>query len=138
MPRLEEIPDAFMEAWNRHDMNTLAGLFAEDAHFVNVVGMWWTSRAEIAAAHEATHATLFRDSQLSGVLAAMTPLAPGVAALHVTWTLEGQLEPDGSRGGIRRGILLLIATEAADGWTIRVAQNTDIVPGLAAPPALER
>jgi uncharacterized protein (TIGR02246 family) len=135
MLRPEEIPTAFMEAWNRHDMGALAALFAEDAHFVNVIGTWWTSRAEIEAAHAATHATVFKNSRVSGVLAALTPLRPGAVALHVTWELEGQIEPGGSRGGRRRGILLLVVTEEPEGWQIRVAQNTDIVPGIVAPPA---
>ena len=131
----EDIPATFIEAWNRHDMAALAGLFAEDAHFVNVVGMWWTSRVEIEAAHAATHATMFKDSRLTGTLAALTPLTAEVVALHVTWKLEGQIEPDGSRGGTRRGILLFVATGEPEGWRIRVAQNTDIVPGALAPSA---
>lgn len=132
--RPEEIPTAFMDAWNRHDMGALAALFAKDADFVNVVGMWWKSRAEIEAAHTATHATLFRDSRLSGEIASRKELRPGVVALHLTWELTGQTAPDGTPEGPRRGILLFIATEEADGWTIRAAQNTDIVPGILAPP----
>ncbi|MGK9232137.1 SgcJ/EcaC family oxidoreductase [Inquilinus limosus] len=58
--RLEDVPAAFIAAWNRHDMAALAALFAEDADFVNVVGLWWRSRAEIEAAHAATHATSSR------------------------------------------------------------------------------
>ncbi|WP_445501525.1 SgcJ/EcaC family oxidoreductase [Microvirga sp. G4-2] len=129
----EDLPTAFMEAWNRHDMAALAELFIEDAHFVNVLGTWWTSREEIAVAHTATHETIFKHSRLSGTLAALTPLGPGVVALHLAWELEGQIEPDGRPGGKRRGILLLVATEEPEGWRIRVAQNTDIVPGLLAP-----
>ena len=62
---------AFAEAWNRHDMDDFASLFCEDANFVNVVGMWWRNRSEIEAAHRATHATMFRDSQLEGVVSSV-------------------------------------------------------------------
>lgn len=31
---------AFAETWNKHDMNAFAELFAPDAEFVNVVGLW--------------------------------------------------------------------------------------------------
>jgi uncharacterized protein (TIGR02246 family) len=130
---LKDVPAAFVDAWNRHDMQALAALFSEDANFVNVVGMWWRSRTEIEAAHAATHATIFKDSRLNADIAAVTHLGPGVAAVHVTWELTGRSEPDGTPGGPRRGILLFIMIEEQDGWRIKVAQNTDIVPGILAP-----
>jgi hypothetical protein len=95
--------------------------------------MWWKSRAEIEAAHAATHASIFKNSHLDARVAAKTPLGSGMTALHVTWRLTGQTQPDGTPSGPRRGILLLIASEAPDGWRIRVAQNTDIMPGILAP-----
>lgn len=133
--RLEDVPATFIAAWNRHDAASLAALFAEDADFVNVVGLWWRSRVEIEAAHAATHETIFKQSHLEGEIAEITRLGPaGVAALHVTWTLTGLSSPDGTPAEPRQGILLLVLTEASGGWRIRIAQNTDIVPGALAPP----
>src|SRR5688572_20242345 len=86
----EEVAAAFVDAWNRHDMRALAALFAEDASFVNVVGLWWKSRGEIEAAHAHAHATIFRDSRLDGGVASVGHLRPGVAAVHVAWQLTGQ------------------------------------------------
>jgi uncharacterized protein (TIGR02246 family) len=65
---VEDLAAAFVAAWNRHDMQSLAALFTEDAHFVNVMGMWWKSRAEIEAAHAATHASIFKNAILMVVL----------------------------------------------------------------------
>jgi uncharacterized protein (TIGR02246 family) len=46
-----ETPEAVIhgweDAWNRADADALAELFAEDAEFVNVVGLWWHDRANI-------------------------------------------------------------------------------------------
>jgi uncharacterized protein (TIGR02246 family) len=131
---IEEVAAAFAAAWNRHDMPALGALFSEDANFVNVVGMWWRSRAEIEAAHTHTHASIFRDSRLDIGATSVMHLRPGVAAVHATWELTGHTEPDGRPGTPRQGILLFVLTEEAEGWRIRVAQNTDIVPGVLAPP----
>jgi uncharacterized protein (TIGR02246 family) len=131
--RPEDVAAAFVDAWNRHDMRAFGSLFAEDANFVNVVGMWWKNRAEIAGAHAATHETIFRNSRLDGKVAAVSHLRPGVASVHLTWDLVGQTTPDGKPAGSRRGILLLVLTEEQEGWRIRVAQNTDIMPGILAP-----
>lgn len=132
--RPEDVAQEFMDSWNRHDMAAFAALFAEDANFVNVVGTWWTSRKEIEAAHAVTHATIFRQSRLAGE-AAVTPLARGLVAMHVKWELTGLVMPNGAGGGRREGILLLILEERRGRFWIRIAQNTDIVPGAAAPPA---
>jgi hypothetical protein len=47
----------FEEAWNRHDMDALATLFANDADFVNVIGMRWVGRDAIKQSHAASHAS---------------------------------------------------------------------------------
>jgi hypothetical protein len=53
---------ALVDDWNRHDMKSFGGLFADDAQFVNVIGLWWHGRAEIQKEHEALHATRMRTS----------------------------------------------------------------------------
>jgi uncharacterized protein (TIGR02246 family) len=113
-------------------------LFCQDANFVNVVGMWWKNRSEIEAAHRATHETIFRDSRLEGVVSSVVELSPGVASVHYAWTLTGASAPDGSPAGLRKGILLLIVREERSGWLIKVAQNTDMVPGAIAPSSTTR
>jgi uncharacterized protein (TIGR02246 family) len=129
----EHVATAFANAWNRHDMDEFASLFASDANFVNVVGVWWKNRSEIEAAHRATHETIFRNSRLEGDVSSVVDLAPGLSSVHYTWTLTGASTPGGSPAEDRKGILLLIAQEGPSGWRIKVAQNTDIVPGAIAP-----
>jgi uncharacterized protein (TIGR02246 family) len=131
---VREHVERFVPAWNGHDMAALARLFAVDADFVNVVGIWWTSRSEIQAAHEATHRTLFKGSTLAGRVASQKLIRPDVAVVHFTWSLVGARAPDGQAIPERTGILLFLLTKEAGGWTIRAAQNTDIVQGVLAPP----
>ncbi len=126
--------ERFVPAWNSHDMAALARLFAEDADFVNVVGIWWTSRGEIERAHQATHRTMFRSSVLSGRIASLKLIRGDVAVVHFAWNLVGALTPDGQPVPERKGILVFVLSQEAGAWTIRAAQNTDIVEGALAPP----
>jgi uncharacterized protein (TIGR02246 family) len=123
----------FADAWNAHDMHAFADLFEEDARFVNVVGMFWKSRTEIEAAHRATHETIFRNSHFEIDSTERHALGDGCVALHARWRLSGLPGPDGKEGE-REGILLLVARDTSTGWRIAVAQNTDIVAGVVAPP----
>jgi uncharacterized protein (TIGR02246 family) len=129
----DDAATAFAEAWNRHDASGLADLFSSDANFVNVVGLWWKNRDEIEKAHRATHDTIFRNSRLDGKVSSVVELGADIASVHFTWTLNGAFAPDGSPARTREGILLLIVQNGPSGWRIKVAQNTDIVPGMIAP-----
>jgi uncharacterized protein (TIGR02246 family) len=123
-----------MVAWNAHDMHAFAALFSADAEFVNVVGMWWRGRAQIEAAHVATHRTMFKDSQLSGEVAAVKAVRPDVAVAHLRWTMTGALSPAGARIPPRHGVMVFVlAKDGGEAWTIRAAQNTDIVEPPAPP-----
>lgn len=128
VPSPDALPTLFADAWNRHDMTSLARLFAADADFVNVVGIWWQDRRAIEEAHAFAHRTFFRHSHLHIDQVAVKQLRSDLATVHSTWTLSGQEEPDGSVGRPRRGILLFVAARDDGGWLVRTAQNTDIVP----------
>jgi uncharacterized protein (TIGR02246 family) len=125
---------AFVDDWNRHDMNSFGGLFAEDAQFVNVIGLWWHSRAEIQKEHEALHATRMRTSHLVATESAVHILGPDVAVLLQRWQLTGDTGIDGATLPMRRGVMTLVTVKAGGHWQIASAQNTDIVPLPNLPP----
>eukprot|EP00656_Telonema_subtile_P022243 TRINITY_DN23347_c0_g1_i1.p1 TRINITY_DN23347_c0_g1~~TRINITY_DN23347_c0_g1_i1.p1 ORF type:complete len:133 (-),score=34.96 TRINITY_DN23347_c0_g1_i1:177-575(-) len=114
----------------RRDAGSLAALFQEDADFVNVVGLWWSKRRDIQKAHAYGLRTFFRDSSLTAEKVKVKYLGDGtVATVHVSWLLQGQLEPDGSTSERRRSVMVLVAEKEADGWRVAAAQNVDVVSG---------
>ena len=110
-------------------MAALVGLFAPDAEFVNVVGIWWRGRAQIRTAHEFTHSSIFKDSRLRILDTQVRLPVNGIALARSRWQLEGHVGPDGSALPPRNGILLSVLRHRAGGWLIIDAQNTDIVEG---------
>ena len=82
---IRDVVAAFEDSWNRHDMETFAELFTEDADFVNVVGLWWKGRPEIKQAHENSHATMFKNSNLSISETSIRFLKPDVAVVRSEW-----------------------------------------------------
>lgn len=131
---VEHVVAAFAAAWNQHDMDAFAGLFAADAEFVNVVGMWWKGRAEIKAAHEFTHRTLFRHSRLAVAEVSVRFPDPTLAIARCRWVLEGHVDPAGASLPARHGVLLNLVHRQAGKWLIIDSQNTDIVEGVASRP----
>jgi uncharacterized protein (TIGR02246 family) len=131
---IEEMVHAFGEHWNRHDMEAFAQLFAEDAEFVNVVGLWWKGREEIKRAHMATHATMFRKSRLRIGDVMIRFVKRDVAVARASWELTGHLGPSGETLPDRKGILMNLLVRTDAGWKIVDSQNTDIIEGVLAPP----
>lgn len=122
------VASGFVDDWNRHDMKAFAALFAEDADFVNVIGLRWRGRAEIQKEHEALHATRMKSSHLAAVETSVRFLRPDVAVVHVRWELTGDTGLEGTPLPPRKGVLMHVIVKTRDKWLITVSQNTDIVP----------
>jgi uncharacterized protein (TIGR02246 family) len=121
---------AFEEAWNRHDMDSLANLFADDADFVNVVGKRWLGRAAIKEAHVATHTTIFRNSHLVVGDTSVRFPKPDVAVARSRWDLTGHTTPAGLAAPPRKGFVTNVLVKSKGKWQIVVTQNTDIAPDV--------
>lgn len=122
------VASSFVDTWNRHDMQAFAAVFADDADFVNVIGLWWQGRAEIQREHEALHATRMKNSYLAANETAVRFLRPDVAVVHVRWELVGDTGLEGEPLPPRKGILTQVLAKQGDRWLITSAQNTDILP----------
>jgi uncharacterized protein (TIGR02246 family) len=128
------VVSAFAATWNRHDMVAFADLFAPDAEFVNVVGIWWKGRESIRNAHEFTHSSMFKHSRLSILSTEVRFPVEEVAIARSRWTLEGHASPDGAALPQRSGILLNLLRRSSRSWEIIDSQNTDIVEGVGSRP----
>ena len=124
---VRSVVHGFEDAWNHHDMNALASLFAPDADFVNVIGMRWIGREAIKQAHAATHATIFKNSTLSIGETTVRFLTSDIAITRSVWSLSGQTDRGGKMEPARTGILTHVLTRAAGNWVIVASQNTGIV-----------
>jgi uncharacterized protein (TIGR02246 family) len=119
----------FEDAWNRHDMDAFAMLFATDADFVNVVGIRWVGRDAIKQHHAASHATIFKSSTLKIGDTTLRFLKADVATARSIWTLSGTSE-SGQLSPTRTGILTHVIARIDGHWLIVLTQNTDITkPG---------
>ncbi|MGS1095390.1 SgcJ/EcaC family oxidoreductase [Aquamicrobium terrae] len=122
-----EIAQQFADAWNARDAATLAELFAEDADFVNVVGLWWRKRRDIRKAHDYGLSTFFRAAHLIVEERRVRPMGDTVI-VHARYRIEGQLTPEGSAADPRHSILVFVVRRQGSGWIAVAAQNTEVIP----------
>lgn len=120
---------AFVDRWSAGDADGLGELFAEDADFVNVVGIWWRNRRAIRKAHEYGFRKIFRHAHLEVAELAVRELTPDIHIVHVVAALDGQTRPDGGTAGRRVAVLSMVARRGAQGFEIVSCHNTDRVEG---------
>src|SRR5438034_9861621 len=82
--------NAFIDAWNRHDMKMLSALFSEDADFVDVFGNWFEERTAIEKALTQSHATVFQNSRFTEKRDEVRFHRPDLAISHAVIALSGE------------------------------------------------
>ncbi|MCE8009140.1 SgcJ/EcaC family oxidoreductase [Aestuariivita sp.] len=125
----EDFVRAFTAAWMARDGTALGQLFAEDADFVNVVGIWWEDRPAIARAHAYALKSFFAETTLRPGRIKLRMLGKDRAIVHCRFHLSGQRTPDGTAADPRTSILIFVLERRSEGWIAVAAQNTDVVPG---------
>ncbi|WP_425099198.1 SgcJ/EcaC family oxidoreductase [Tropicibacter sp. S64] len=130
LDRPEDMPQAFAEAWHDRDGHRIAALFAEDADFVNVTGLWWHGRAAIARPHEIALKTFFARTTLHLGRTETRALGPDCAVVRCRVHITGQTAPDGGKAGDRQTILTFVMARQPTGWLCVSGQNTEVSPGM--------
>ena len=119
---------ALFDSWNSHDMAMYAAQFAEDADFVNVLGMHWQGRAAIEQTHVELHRKIFRNSSLTMLNCTLRSIAPTVVLAHIHWEMTGhETPPFAPFTPVRRGLITAVFVEREGRWSIAAAQNADII-----------
>jgi uncharacterized protein (TIGR02246 family) len=117
---------AFVDSWNRHDMTMLAGLFAEDADFVDVFGNWFKDRIAIEQALTQRHATIFKDNLFTEKDFAVRFVKPDLAIVHSVIELSGATDWQGHHFPPSTGVITSVIHGVAGTWRIIALQNTTI------------
>lgn len=128
--RPEDLPHLFAQAWNERDARNLANLFAEDAEFVNVVGLWWHRREDIFKAHHYGLKVIFKDSHLNVSRTKVKMLKEDIALVHAKMHLRGQsTDRRTEQPEDRYNLFSFVVMRQSEGWECVSAHNTDIIPG---------
>ncbi len=129
--RVRKLPQAFCDAFTRHDGHALAGIMAEDVDFVTVGALWLHGRTDFEKYHTRLLSGRFRNVTCTNLQTLVRFLRPDFAVVHWTWTLEGDRNVDGTARQRRFGMMTMIAEKRNGNWQVDAAQNDDADPSPA-------
>jgi uncharacterized protein (TIGR02246 family) len=125
---LEALGDAFAKL----DAHAFSMAFHEDADFTNVWGMTAHGRKAIEEFHRpllegdgSGPILSFKHAETKVLDTRIRFLRPDVACVDATWSQTGAVQ-NGHDMGVRKGLLMLVATKEQDGWGIAVMHNMDL------------
>ena len=123
---IRHLVQAWETAWNAHDMKLMAALLTDDADFVNVAGLHWKGKREIEVEHAKRHETNLKSSVWVTREIRLQALSGEIALAHISWSLSGDADFDGTPRAPRDGIFAWLLAKKGDRWLIRAVQNTNL------------
>jgi uncharacterized protein (TIGR02246 family) len=122
-----EIAAQWEAAWNAHDMSRVAHLITDDADWVTVAGTRLCGRAQIEDVHRVLHGHQLRASTWTNTHIEASPCTPGAILVHLSWSVQGDLNPDGTPRASRNGIFTWVLVQTGGSWRIRAAHATNVL-----------
>lgn len=131
-PSLEKQVDtllrAHVDAWNREDLDAMFAAFTPDAHWINIVGMHWRGRDEVARAHRAFFDIMFRGVKQRLVeTESVTPLPGGGAVVVARLAVDAFRQPNGVLKPPSEDRLTLVLVPRGDRLAIAHGANVGVV-----------
>jgi len=132
---VRKLPQAFRDAWAKHDGHELAKMMADDVDFVTVATTYLHGRSDFEKFHVRLLSGRFKDSTITLLQSTVRFLRPDMAVVHWSWKIEGDKNPDGTSRQPRYGLMTLVAEKRGGNWLVVVGQNTNAILGI--PPELQ-
>ena len=133
---VRKFPQAFCEAWAKHDGHELGKIMADDVDFVTVATTYLHGRNDFEKFHTRLLSGRFKEANLTSLQTALRFLRTDMAVVHWSWRIEGDRNMDGTvRQQPRYGMMTMVAEKRNGTWLVVVAQNTNAVLGV--PPELQ-
>jgi uncharacterized protein (TIGR02246 family) len=132
---VRKLPQAFCDAWAKHDGHELAKIMADDVDFVTVATTYLHGRADFEKFHVRLLSGRFKDASITRLETTARFLRPEMAVVHWSWKIEGDKNPDGMARQPRYGLMTMVAEKRGGSWLVVVAQNTNAI--LVTPPELQ-
>jgi uncharacterized protein (TIGR02246 family) len=130
-----KLPQAFCDAWAKHDGHELAKIMADDVDFVTVATTYLHGRADFEKFHTRLLSGRFKDATIALLQRTVRFLRSDIAVVHWSWKIEGDKNADGTARQPRFGMMVMVAEKRAGSWLVVVGQNTNAMLGI--PPELQ-
>ena len=115
---IKQVVAGYSEAFNHHDAHATANLFAEDADFTNLRGVYRHGRKEIEQIFVTLYASVLKNAHRTDTIKNVRFLTPEIAVMDDLWEINGSTAADGAENPVRKGIFDWVLTKVKGQWVI--------------------
>jgi uncharacterized protein (TIGR02246 family) len=119
---VRELYDKFVGAWNRHDVESLAGMWAIDGDHFEPDGTVAKGRDAVRALLAREHGSVFAKTRLDLSVADVWFISDDVALVDGGYEIYGIRTPDGDELPARRGHLTSVLIQEQGKWWIAASR----------------
>src|SRR5580692_7546539 len=105
---VRKLPQAFCDAWEKHDGHELAKMMGDDVDFVTVATVYLHGRADFEKFHARLLSGRFKDSVFTLLETTVRFLRPDMAVVHWSWKMGGDKNFDGTSRPPRFGLMTFV------------------------------
>ena len=120
--KIRELYNKFEDAWNKHDVNVMADMWALDGDNREPDGHLAKGREEVRALFRAQHDTVFKNTVLDLSIEDVWFITSEVALIDGSYNLAGVVLPDGTEIPARKGHLTAVLMKEANTWSIAASR----------------
>src|SRR5580692_11661977 len=115
---VRRLPQAFSDAWAKHDGHELAKIMADDVDFVTVAAVYLHGRADFEKFHVRLLSGRFKDATAVPLETSVRFLGPDMAVVHYSWKTAGDRNVDGTPREPRFGMMTMVAQKRGGTWQV--------------------
>lgn len=125
---IRHVVERYNDAFNHHDAQAVAALYAPDADFTNMYGGSQHGRPAIEKFYANLFSGRLKEAHSEDTVKSVRMLDPGLAVMDANWEMSGTISPNGKPSPVRKGMLTWVMARRGGTWYILVFHEFDF-PG---------
>jgi len=125
---IRKLYDDFTAAWNKHDTDAMARMWALDGDHIEPDGRIAKGRAEVHKLLGLEHSTVFKKSHLNLTIESVWFINQDVALVDGLYELSGVIDESGKEVPMRKGHLTSVLMQEGSVWSIAASRAMIPVP----------
>jgi uncharacterized protein (TIGR02246 family) len=125
---IRHLVERYSDAFNHHDAQAVAVLYAPDADFTNMYGGSQHGRPAIERVYANLFSGRLKESHRNDTVKSVRMLGTRLAVMDANWEMSGTISPNGTPSPVRKGMLTWVMAKRGDKWYILVFHEFDF-PG---------
>lgn len=120
--QIRELYTKFADAWNKHDVATMASLWTIDGDHQEPDGRHAKGRSEVLELFMQEHKTVFKDTHIDLKIETVWFVTGDVALIDGTYELTGATDPKGKAVPPRKGHLTAVLLKERGQWGVAASR----------------